>query len=107
MSGGVRVDPAVNGDPCHAVPHIVSLAFPGLDAEQVIAAWHDLVAISQGAACTSQSYTCSHVLSAMRLAPWRQAGAVRLSWCHATPLPDIPAMVRALRQVRRSTEGGR
>ena len=38
-------------------------------------------AISNGAACTSQSYTCSHVLSAMRLPAWRMDGALRFSWC--------------------------
>ena len=107
LDGLSPLDPVINGDPSQAVPHILSLAFSGLDAEQVIVAWHDLVAISQGAACTSQSYTCSHVLSAMRLPAWQQAGAVRLSWCHATPLPDVPAMVRALRRVRRTMEGHR
>lgn len=99
LDGLAPLEPAVNGDPRHAAPHIVSLAFRGLDAEQVIEAWRDVVAISQGAACTSQSYTCSHVLSAMRLPDWQQEGAVRLSWCHATPLPDVSAMREALRSV--------
>jgi cysteine desulfurase len=107
LAGLAALEPVINGDARHAVPHIVSLAFPGLDAEQVIAAWRDLVAISQGAACTSQSYTCSHVLSAMRLPAWQQDGAVRLSWYHATPVPDVSAMVRALERVRQSVEGER
>ncbi|MGQ0732123.1 MAG: aminotransferase class V-fold PLP-dependent enzyme [Acidobacteriota bacterium] len=92
----------INGDPALGVPHIVSLAFPGLDGEQVVDAWVDLVAVSQGAACTSQSYVCSHVLSAMRLPSWQQEGAIRLSWCHSTPLPDVSAMVAALRRTRSS-----
>jgi cysteine desulfurase len=99
LDGLAPLEPAVNGDPRHAAPHIVSLAFRGLDAEQVIEAWRNVVAISQGAACTSQSYTCSHVLSAMRLPDWQQEGAVRLSWCHATPLPDVSVMREALRSV--------
>ena len=61
-----------------------------------IDAWADLVAISNGAACTSQSYTCSHVLSAMALPKWQIDGALRFSWCASTPEPDWPAMVSAV-----------
>jgi cysteine desulfurase len=93
--------PVINGDPNRAVPHIVNISIPGLDGEAVIEAWQDLVAISQGAACTSQTYTCSHVLSAMGLPAWRQDGAVRLSWCHVTPMPDLPAMVEAVERAKR------
>ena len=63
-------------------------------------------AISNGAACTSQSYTCSHVLSAMRLPAWRKDGAVRFSWCAASPEPDWSALVAAVEPYR-SVEQGR
>jgi len=106
IAGLAPLDPVVNGDPRHAAPHIVSIAFRGLDGEQVIDAWRDLVAISQGAACTSQSYTCSHVLGAMRLPSWQEEGAVRLSWCHTTPLPDVSHLVAVLQQARRAVEQG-
>ena len=85
----------MNGDPDYSVPYIVNLSFPGLPAEVALDAWRDLVAISNGAACTSQSYTCSHVLGAMRLPAWRVDGALRFSWCAATPLPDWAALVAA------------
>jgi len=100
MAGLAPLKPVVNGDPDRCVPHIVNLAIPGLDAETVIEAWHDLAAISQGAACTAQSYTCSHVLGAMGVPAWRTDGAVRLSWCHATEMPDVAAMVAAIDRVR-------
>ena len=48
----------------------------------------------------SSTYTCSHVLSAMGLPEWRQDGALRLSWCHLTELPDVGAMVEAIDRVR-------
>ena len=48
----------------------------------------DLVAISNGSACTSQNYTASHVLTAMDLSPDHIKSALRLSWCHLTP--DVP-----------------
>ena len=54
------------------------------------------MAISDGAACTSQSYTCSHVLSAMQLPARRKDGALRFSWCAASTEPDWRALVAAI-----------
>lgn len=101
LAGLAPLQSVINGDPNRCVPHILNLSIPGLDAETTIEAWHNLVAISQGAACTSQTYTCSHVLSAMGLAPSQQDGAVRLSWCHVTPMPDVRAMVEAIERARK------
>jgi cysteine desulfurase len=89
----------INGDPSRSLPNILNFSIPGVDAESVMEEWRDLVAISDGAACTSQSYTCSHVLASMGLAPERAEGAVRLSWCHMSPLPDVEAMVRAIERL--------
>ena len=90
------LDPVINGDPALSAPHILNLSIPGVDAETAMEAWQDIVAVSNGAACSSQFYTCSHVLSAMRLPEERKAGALRLSWCHLTPEPDFARMVRAI-----------
>jgi cysteine desulfurase len=103
LRGLAPLQPVINGDPQRSVAHIVNLAIPGLDAETVIDAWQDLVAISHGAACTSQTYTCSHVLDAMNLPIWRQDGALRLSWCHVTAMPDLKAMVEAADRARTLT----
>lgn len=100
LDGLAPLQPVINGDPNRSMPHVVNLSIPGVDAETAIEAWSDLVAISHGAACTIQTFTCSHVLMAMGLPEWRQEGALRLSWCHFTPLPDLPAMVAAIEQVR-------
>lgn len=100
LDGLAPLNPVINGDSARAVPHIINIAIPGVDAETAIEAWEDLVAVSHGAACTSQSYTCSHVLDAMNVPTWRQDGALRLSWCHLTDLPDLPAMVEAIERVR-------
>lgn len=94
------LDPTVNGDPAHSVPYIINLSFPGLEAEVALDAWRDLIAISNGAACTTQSYTCSHVLSAMGLPSWRLDGALRFSWCASTPQPDWPALIAAVQPYR-------
>ena len=102
LAGLAPLRPVINGDPKQSVAHIVNLSIPGVDAETAIEAWQDLVAISHGAACTTQTYTCSHVLSAMGLADWREEGALRLSWSHLTPMPDLPAMVEAIGRVRQA-----
>lgn len=67
---------------------ILNVSFPGLDSEAIMLALKPFVAISNGSACTSHSYTASHVLTAMRLDPDRVRGAIRLSWSHLTdPVP--------------------
>jgi cysteine desulfurase len=96
LEGLAPLQPVINGNPDLSVSHIVNLSIPGVDAETAIEAWQNLVAISHGAACTSQTYTCSHVLRAMDLPTWRQDGALRFSWSHFTLLPDLKAMVEQL-----------
>ena len=82
---------ALNGNPDHCAPHILNLSFPGADAEALLLALKELVAISTGSACTSASYTPSHVLAGMGLAPGRIEGAIRLSWW-GRPALDVKAM---------------
>jgi len=96
LAGLAPLDPVINGDPARSVPYILNLSFPGLDAETAIDAWSELVSISNGAACSSQRYTCSHVLSAMRLPEWRKDGAVRFSWHADSPETDWGALVTAV-----------
>ena len=96
LTGLAPLAPRLHGDPGRRLPYILNLSIPGWDKETLIEAWADLVAISDGAACTSQSYTCSHVLAAMGLDPEDESGAVRLSWCHLSEVPDVEAMTGAL-----------
>jgi cysteine desulfurase len=100
LAGLAPLDPVINGDPDRTVPYIVNLSFPGFEAETLIDAWTDLVEISNGAACTSQSYTCSHVLSAMALPEWRRDGAVRFSWTADSAAPDWSALIAAAERHR-------
>ena len=82
------LEPVYNGDQDHVLPHVMNLAIPGLDAEAAMMILKDLVAISNGSACTSSSYEPSHVLTAMGLAPERASGALRVSWSHEPALVD-------------------
>jgi len=85
--------PKLNGDVSRVLPHILNVSFDGIDAEAAIVASKDLVAISNGSACSSHSYERSHVLAAMQLDDDRIAGALRISWCHLTSDPDWSALV--------------
>ena len=58
-----------------------------------------LIAVSNGSACTSQSYQPSHVLQAMGLPTDRIKGAIRLSWCHLTPDVNWQEVVAAAKRV--------
>ncbi|MEU8351311.1 cysteine desulfurase DndA [Streptomyces sp. NPDC048845] len=70
----------INGDPEHSVPHILNVSFDQLNAEALIVRLKDHVAIATGSACTSASYTPSHVLQAMGLDDDVATNGLRLSW---------------------------
>lgn len=95
------LDPSVHGDPKRGVLHnILSIAVPGIDSEAVMVALKELVAISNGSACTSARYEYSHVLAAMGLDTNEAFGTVRLSWSHLTPLVPWAEIVATLDDLR-------
>jgi cysteine desulfurase len=98
LEGLAPLRPVVNGDEARCLPFILNVSIPGTDSESIMSAWSDLVAVSSGAACSSHSYTCSHVLAAMGIPSENAASAIRFSWCHMSEMPDTAAMVDALQQ---------
>ena len=82
------LEPIFNGDQDRVLPHVMNLSIPGLDAEAAMMILRDLVAISNGSACTSSSYEPSHVLTAMGIPPERAARAIRISWSHDPVIVD-------------------
>ena len=68
------------GDQSNCVPHILSVCYPGRDSEALLVEFKDKFAISNGAACTSQSYSQSHVLEAMNLPEDEITSVLRFSW---------------------------
>ena len=89
--------PKIHGEEGQVLAHTVNLSFPGISAEEGMVKIRDLVAVSNGSACTSSSYQPSHVLKAMRLAKDEIIGAMRFSWCHLTPDPDWATVVEKLK----------
>ena len=93
---GIRI----HADPERTLPHVLNFSVDGVDSEALMVAIKDLAAVSNGSACTSQSYEPSHVLAAMGLPEEAIAGAVRLSWCHMTPDVDWRAIARRIGSLR-------
>jgi cysteine desulfurase len=81
------------------MPHVLNVAFAGLDSEALIVAIKDLIAISNGSACTSSSYTPSHVLKAMGMTDDQANACVRISWCHLTPDVDWAAVAKRIKSL--------
>ena len=100
LQGLARLAPQYNGDQERVLPHVLNLAIPGIDAEAFMLATKDLIAVSNGSACTSQNYQPSHVLKAMGLSPERIQSSLRFSWCHMTPPVDWDVVVDAVGRVR-------
>ena len=99
LQGLSPLQPEFNGDPDRVLPTTLNFSITGLDSEAFMLATKGLIAVSNGSACTSQSYQPSHVLQAMSLPTDRIKGAIRMSWCHLTPDVNWSEVVAATRRV--------
>lgn len=88
-----------NGDQRFVIPSTVNISLAGIDAEAAMVAVKDMVSVSNGSACTSTSYTPSHVLSAMLADEERINGAIRFSWSHMTSDVDWKMIVRGFQSI--------
>lgn len=89
----------LTGDQSLVMDHVLNLGFPGLDSEALMVALKDLMAISNGSACTSSSYAPSHVLKAMGMRDDEANSCLRISWCHMTPAVDWAAVAGRVRSL--------
>jgi len=89
----------LSGDPEHTLPHVINFSVGQIDSEALIVSLKDLIAISNGSACTSASYTPSHVLKAMGMDDDEANNCVRISWCHMTPDVDWEAVVQRIQKM--------
>ena len=94
------LDPVFNGDQNRTLPHVLNISFPGLDSEAVIVALKNHIAVSNGSACTSQSYDPSHVLESMELEKEIIQSAIRISWCHMSDEVDWGTVVDIMGKLR-------
>ena len=90
----------LHGDQTLVLAHVLNFSVRDVDAEALMVVLKDSVAVSNGSACTSQSYQPSHVLAAMGLPEAQIAGAIRVSWCHMTPEVDWDAVAARICSLR-------
>ena len=81
------------------LPNTLNFSIPGINSEAAMLALKGQIAISNGSACTSTSYTPSHVLKAMELSDEEIEGALRLSWCHMTEEVDWQNIASTLKKL--------
>lgn len=87
-----------NGE--HTSPFVLNFSVPNVSSEAAMVMLKGVAAVSNGSACTSSSYTPSHVLTAMGLNNSRIDGAIRISWgCMTESLP-IQEIIERIKQVR-------
>lgn len=90
------LDMQLNGNQNRMMPHVLNCSFKNVDSEALMLKAKELVAISNGSACTSVRYEKSHVLQAMGLPDKRVENALRFSWCHLTPEFNLEAFKQAV-----------
>ena len=81
-------------------PFVLNFSIPGVNSEAAMVMLKGIAAVSNGSACTSSSYTPSHVLTAMNLDTKRIAGAIRVSWSHMTESLPTDEIVEKLGQLK-------
>ncbi|MFC5382124.1 cysteine desulfurase DndA [Aquipuribacter nitratireducens] len=102
VEGLLALGANINGDPKRTVANTLNVSIPGVDSEAAIVALKDVVAVSNGSACTSQSYQPSHVLQASGLPRERIEGALRFSWGPATTEVPVQLIIERLKGLARA-----
>jgi cysteine desulfurase len=116
LEGALRAavpDAVVHGDPARRLPGVLSIGFPGVEAEALLIAVPE-VAAATGGGCFSAGAEPSHVLEAMGVPRPRAAEAVRLSLGRSTTADEVDRAaarfadgVRRLRAVSTPAGGAR
>jgi cysteine desulfurase len=99
MAALAPLEPTMHSDEAFTMPHVANLSIGDIDSEALMLALKDVVAISNGSACTSASYSPSHVLKAMQLTDETAETATRWSWCHLTEEPDWEAVRQRIKML--------
>lgn len=89
----------INGDSDRCQSHVINARFPGVDSEALMMALRESFAISNGSACTSETYSPSHVLIAMGLSEDAANESVRISWGSTTRSLPAKSLVEAIVQL--------
>lgn len=81
-------------------PFVLNFSIPEINSEAAMVVLKGIIAVSNGSACTSNSYTPSHVLTSMGLGEDRIDGSIRMSWSHMTEELPLDHLVTQLNQLK-------
>ncbi len=87
----------VNGDPDRRIPGNLNLGFPGVDAQDLMAAVPN-IAVSTGSACTSASVEPSYVLRALGLPDELANASLRVGFGRGTTEQQVVSAARQIAQ---------
>ncbi|MFT5759381.1 MAG: cysteine desulfurase [Alteromonadaceae bacterium] len=86
-----------NGD--NTSPFVLNFSIPGVNSEAAMVMLKGVAAVSNGSACTSSSYTPSHVLSAMGLDTNRIKESIRMSWSYDVQELPLKQIIEKIKQL--------
>lgn len=95
-----KIDFVINGDLSRCQKHVVNVRFPGVDSEALMMALRVSLAVSNGSACTSDSYDPSHVLQAMGLSEDEANESIRISWGANTQTLPVDRLITEVERLR-------
>lgn len=93
-----KIGAQYNGE--NSSPYVLNFSVPGVNSEAAMVMFKGVAAVSNGSACTSSSYTPSHVLSAMQLDENRISGAIRASWGYMTKSLPVTEIIEKLEKLK-------
>lgn len=92
---GLFPDTKIVGDQKHAAPHVVMMAWPGIDGERLVFRLEsEGVLVNTGAACAAKREGNSHVLKALGCSPELMAGSLRFSFGRQTDEEQLKRAVK-------------
>ncbi len=95
MIGGI-----INGHPSEVLPHIMSVSFPGKEAQHLLAKLEEKnIIASAGSACTSKNLEPNHVLKSIGLTNLQSRGTIRFSLGKHTTKEEINTVVETLKAI--------
>ena len=80
---------SLNGDQTYCMNNTVNVCFHGVSSEALMLSVKEYCSLSNGSACTSNSYLPSYVLSAMGIPVNQIENSVRISWGYDTDEEEL------------------
>ena len=80
---------SLNGDQSNCLDNTINICFHGVSSEALMLSSKQYCSVSNGSACTSNSYAPSYVLSAMGIPTNQIENSIRISWGPKTNIDEL------------------